>query len=84
MQEALLKVEKEMQGLTSEDLLQSPTLPKKPVSPKKGLIAVLSALGTGFLVLVLVLMRQFWITSKTLEPHRHRLDALKRSYGLGR
>lgn len=84
MQEAMLKVEKEIQGLTSEDLLQHPTLPQKPVAPKKGMIAVLSGLGTGILLLVFVLMRQFWITSRTLEQHRDRLDALKRSYGLGR
>lgn len=84
MQEALLKVEKQIQGLASEDLLQAPTLPKKPVAPKKGMIAILGGLGTGFLLLVFVLMRRFWITSNTLEPHRDRLDALKRSYGLGR
>jgi len=83
-QDALLKVEEKMQGLTSEDLLQSPTLPRKPVAPKKGLIAVLSAFGAGLLLLVFVLMKQFWITSNTVEPHRQRLEALKRSYGLGR
>lgn len=84
MQESLLTLEKRMQGLTAEDLLQSPTLPKKPATPKKGLTAILTVVGTGFFLLVFVLLRQFWTTSSTLEPHRHRLDALKRKYGLGR
>ncbi|WP_332742548.1 hypothetical protein [Hydrogenophaga sp.] len=84
MQETLLMVEKKIAGLTAEDLLQSPTLPKKPSAPKKGLTAILSAVGIGFLLLVFVLAKHFWITANTLEPHRHRLDALKRTYGLGR
>lgn len=84
LQETQFAVERRILGLTTEDLLQSPTLPKKPSAPKKELIAVLSALGTGLLLVVFVLMRHFWITSNTLEPHRDRLDALKRSYGLGR
>lgn len=84
MQESLFAVERRMQGLTYEDLLQPPTLPKKAVAPKKGLTAFLTVLGTGFLLMVFVLIRQYWTTSSTFEPHQHRLDALKRKYGLGR
>ncbi|MDP2017929.1 Wzz/FepE/Etk N-terminal domain-containing protein [Hydrogenophaga sp.] len=84
MQETLLAVEKRMQGLTDEDLLQPPTLPKKPAAPKKGLNAILTVVGTGFLMLIFVLLRQYWGSSSTLELHQHRLDALKRRYGFGR
>lgn len=83
MQETLLDIEKEMRGLTDEDLLQPPTLPKRPTAPKKGLAAILGAMGAGILLLVFVFVRQVWTTSRTLGPHQRRLDALKRKYGIG-
>lgn len=84
MQETLFNVEKKIRGLTDEDLLQPPTLPKKPVAPKKGLTAILAALATGIVLLVFVFLRQFWVTSTALEPHQRRLEAIKRRYGLSR
>ena len=84
MQEALLAVEASIQGYTDENVMQAPTLPKKPASPNKALIAILAAVGIGFLLTVFVLLRQFWSASGTSESHQHRLDALKRKYGLGR
>lgn len=83
MQETLLNVEKKMQGLTDEDLLQPPTLPKRSIAPKKWLTAVLAALAAGIVLLVFVFLRQMWATSSTLQPHQQRLDALKRKYGIG-
>ena len=84
MQENLLNVEKKMRGLTDEDLLQPPTLPKRPVAPKKGLSAAVGAVGVGIFLLLLVFLKQLWVTSSTFEPHQRRLDAIKRKYGLGR
>lgn len=84
MQETLLGIEKRLQGLTNEDLLQPPTLPKKAAAPKKGLTAILTVVGVGFFLMVFVLLRHFWATSNTFEAHQHRLYALKRRYGLGR
>ncbi len=83
MQETLLIVEKRMRGLTDEELLQPPTLPKRPIAPKKWLTAVLAALAAGIVLLVFVFLRQMWSTSSTLQPHQQRLDALKRKYGIG-
>lgn len=82
MQENLLNVEKKMRGLTDEDVLQPPTLPKRPIAPKKGLTAALAAMAAGILLLVFVFLRQLWATSRTFEPHQRRLDAIKRRYGL--
>lgn len=84
MQETLLNVEKKIQGLTDEDLLQPPTLPKRPIAPKKWLTALLGALAAGIVLLVFVFLRQTWATSSTLQPHQQRLNALKRRYGIGR
>lgn len=82
MQENLLNVEKKMRGLTDEDVLQPPTLPKRPIAPKKGLTAALAAMAAGIVLLVFVFLRQLWATSRTFEPHQRRLDAIKRRYGL--
>lgn len=39
---------------------QLPTLPTEPAAPKKSLIAVLAALGSGFVLLLWMFMRQAW------------------------
>lgn len=47
-------------GLSRDVVKQPPTLPVDPVSPRKGLIAALSALGAGMVLLLWVFMRQAW------------------------
>lgn len=79
---AIHAVEKKLQGLSNDDLIQAPTVPKKPSAPKKGLIAAVSAAVIGLLALVLVLMRQSWRASRAIELHSDRLAALRRRYHL--
>lgn len=83
IQTAIHKVDQTMHGLSNEDLVQAPTLPKKPSAPKKKLIAAVAAVVIGFLVLVFVLLRQSWRASHAIELHSERLAALKRRYRLG-
>ncbi len=83
IQTAMHAVEKKMLGLSNEDLVQPPTLPKRPSAPKKALIAAVSSVAIGLLVLVFVLMRQSWRASRSIELHADRLAALKRRYRLG-
>lgn len=83
IQAAIHKVDQAMQGLSNEDLVQAPTLPRKPSAPKRKLIAAVSVMAIGFLVLVLVLLRQSWRASHAIEVHSERLAALKRRYRLG-
>lgn len=82
IQTAIHAVEKKMLGLSNEDLVQPPTLPKRPSAPNKALIAAVSAVAIGFLVLLFVLMRQSWRASHSIELHADRLAALKRRYYL--
>lgn len=82
IQTAIRKVDEAMHGLSNEDLVQAPTLPKKPSAPKKALIAAVSAVAIGFAVLVFVLLRQSWRASRTIELHHERVMALKRRYRL--
>lgn len=83
MYEAMHKVEKTMLGLSSEDLIQAPTLPKRASAPHKPLIAVVFSAAIALLVLVIVLMRQSWRASRAFELHGERVAALKRRYHLG-
>lgn len=56
----VLTIPRTLQGLSGDVVKQPPTLPTEPVAPKKGLIAVLAALGSGFVLLLWVFMRQAW------------------------
>jgi len=57
----VLSIPRTLQGLSRDVVVkQSPTLPTEPVAPKKSLIAVLAALGSGFALLLWVFMRQAW------------------------
>jgi LPS O-antigen subunit length determinant protein (WzzB/FepE family) len=56
-QAQLVALEAQLEGMTDSQLVQPPTLPEKAVSPKKGMIAVGATLATGFLLLLLVFIR---------------------------
>lgn len=57
----VLAIPRTLQGLSRDVVVkQPPTLPTEPVAPKKSLIAVLAALGSGFALLLWVFMRQAW------------------------
>ena len=56
----VLSIPRSLQGLARDVVVQPPTLPTEPVAPKKSLIAVLAALGSGFALLLWVFMRQAW------------------------
>jgi uncharacterized protein involved in exopolysaccharide biosynthesis len=49
-----------LQGLSRDVVKQPPTLPTEPVAPKKSLMAVLAALGSGFALLLFVFIRSAW------------------------
>ena len=63
----VLNIPRSLQGLSHDVVVQSPTLPVEPVAPKKSLIAVLAALGSGFALLLWVFMRQAWVNA-ALDP----------------
>lgn len=56
----VINIPRTLQGLSRDVVVQPPTLPTDPVAPKKGLIAILAALGSGFALLLWVFMRQAW------------------------
>lgn len=57
-QAAQLDIDRQLQSLDTSALVQQPTLPTKPVAPKRGLVAILAALAVGFFLLLFVFIRQ--------------------------
>jgi uncharacterized protein involved in exopolysaccharide biosynthesis len=53
-------LEAQLEGLTSSNVLQAPTLPNRPEKPKKAMIAVLAALTYGIALLLFIFWRQAW------------------------
>lgn len=56
----VLSIQRTLLGLSRNVVKQTPTLPTEPVSAKKGLIAILATLGSGFVLLLWVFMRSAW------------------------
>lgn len=71
-----------LQGLTTDVVKQPPTLPTEPVAPKKSLMAVLAALGSGFALLLWVFMRQAWKSAAQDPQAAPKLARLRAVLGL--
>lgn len=82
VQGSLNAVEKKILGLTSDDVVQAPTLAQFPLSSKRGLIAVLALLASGFFLLVFVLLKQAWQASPASTEQLERIALLKRKHRL--
>ncbi len=79
-QENQIKVEKELKGIDSSDLIQSPTLSTKKVAPKRSLIAIIAALAAGFALLLFVFTRQALRNASQNEESAQKINALQASW----
>ena len=79
-QENQIKVEKELKGIDSSDLIQSPTLPTKKIAPKGGLIAIIATLMAGFALLLFVFIRQAFRNASQNEESAQKINALHASW----
>lgn len=57
-QAAQVDIDRQLQSLDTSALVQLPTLPTKPVAPKRGPIAIMAALAIGVALLLFVFIRQ--------------------------
>ena len=80
---AVLALERELEGMTDEQLLQAPSLPEKPVSQKKAMKATIAALATGFALLLFVFIRQGLRTAGADPESAAKLAAIRRALGFG-
>ena len=78
----VLEIPRLLQGLSRDVIKQLPTLPTEPAAQKKGLIAVLSTLATGFALLLWVFMRQAWRNAAKDPQMAERQARLRAALGL--
>ena len=60
----VLSIPRAIQGLSRDVVIQLPTLPTEAVAPKKGLIAILSVLVSGFSLLIWIFVRKAWVNTQ--------------------
>ncbi len=82
MQRRVKEIDTRLEGITEASVLQQPTLPTQPVAPRKLIIALVSAIGTAFLLLIGIFVRQSWRVSGSSPQNIDRLLAMQRKYGL--
>ena len=82
MQSQVVSIELQLEGMTDEQLLQAPSLPEKPVSQKKAMMATVAALGTGFVLLLWVFVRSSLRAAGTDPVSAAKLAAIRRALGL--
>lgn len=63
-QKGILDMERRLEGLDKEDVIQMPTLPERSIKPKKSLLAIGGAIAMGFALLLFVFIRQAVRTAK--------------------
>ena len=77
-QNAQIEIEQKLQGLDPSALVQEATLPTKHVTPKRSLIAIMSALITGFALFLFVFIRQIFLRNASQDSeYAEKLAALK-------
>ena len=80
---AVMALERELEGMTDEQLLQAPSLPENPASQKKAMKATIAALATGFALLLFVFIRQGLRTAGADPESAAKLAAIRCALGFG-
>jgi uncharacterized protein involved in exopolysaccharide biosynthesis len=75
-------LEAQIEGLGQNALVQPATLPEKPLSNKKVLMATITTLATGFALLLFVFVRQAFINSAANPKSAAKLARIKHSFRL--
>jgi capsular polysaccharide biosynthesis protein len=80
----VLTLPRRIQGLSRDVVKQPPTLPTEVVFPKKGIIAILTAVGSGLLLLFWVFLREVWRSASRIPEVALKQARLLSSLGLRR
>jgi uncharacterized protein involved in exopolysaccharide biosynthesis len=79
-QNTQLDIERQLQGLDASALVQEATLSTKHVTPKRSLVAIISALAAGFALLLFVFIRQALRSAGQNEESAQKINALQASW----
>ena len=78
----VLVIPRQLKGYSRDVIRQPPTLPTEPVSPKKGLVAILAAVLSGFALLLWVFIREAWRRAIQDPDKAEKQKRLKAALGL--
>lgn len=78
----VLVIPRQLKGYSRDVIRQPPTLPTEPVSPKKGLVAILAAVLSGFALLLCVFIREAWRRAIQDPDKAEKQKRLKAALGL--
>ena len=78
---AIAKIEQELAGLSSKDVVQMPTLPTTPQSTRKAIPLLAGFIGGGFIALLWVFMRHALRGAQQDPAQRTKLAQLKANLG---
>ena len=67
-QREVLEIERRLEGLDNDDVVQRPTLPETPIKPRKSLLAVGATVSSGFFLFLFVFIRQALRSAKESSP----------------
>lgn len=79
-QNAQIEIEQKLQGLDASALVQEATLPTKHSTPKRSLLAIMSALAACFVLLLFVFIRQALRNASQDNESAQKLIALKKGW----
>jgi uncharacterized protein involved in exopolysaccharide biosynthesis len=73
------RLEAQIEGLGQNALVQPATLPEKPLSNKKAMVATMTALAVGFALLLFVFVRQAFVNAAANPESAAKLARIKHS-----
>ena len=82
LQNSLLQLENQLAGYGQEILLQQPTLPDKPISPRKFQITLISGMLAGFTLLVWAFLRAALRAASDDPECASKLARIRRGFGI--
>lgn len=78
----LINLQLKMSGFGPEAFIQEPTLPEKPIKPKKAQIAIMATLASGFLTILFVFIRAAFRNLSGDAESSEKLARIRKGIGL--
>ena len=76
-------LEAQLEGLSDAQRIQPPTLPERPVKPRKALTAIGATLAAGLVLLLFVFMRRGFKAVSINQTDAEKLSRIRKSLGMG-
>jgi len=79
---ALLDLNRQLLGFGEEVFAQSPSLPERAISQKRGLVTILAGLASGMALLLFVFIRSGWRSATQNPEDASKIQRIRQSLGM--